>query len=197
MSAHSVIAELALTICVQQVASCPPNTQAATLDIKQAYCCLPIAPAHKKYLTFHWENNFYVQHKAIEGLASTGGIQSHVANTCVAILHTLGIHPIFKWVDNFVIFCSPSPPPPHGSPSPEPPQTYAYGLHQLLSITNPLGIPWHPISSKGQDFDTHFKYLGFNWDLSAQTVSLPPDKQQHALDKLALFLNLTFHSVTQ
>ena len=145
--------------------------------------------------TGQWENNFYVQHNAIEGLASAGGIQGHVANTCVAILHAHGIHPIFKWVDNFVIFHSPSPPPPCSSLSPEPPQTYTYGLHQLLSITNPLSILWHPISSKGQDFNTHFKYLEFNWDLSARTVSLPPDKQQCALDKLALFpqSSLPFH----
>ena len=60
-----------------------------------------------------------------------------------------------------------------------------------------VSIPWYPISSKGQDFNSRFKYLGFDWDLSTQTVSLPAKKQQHIITKLTLFLDIAFKTVSQ
>jgi len=68
-------------------------------------------PAHKKYLVVSWHDGIYVQHNAIEGLCSASGIQGTLADTCIEILCANGIHPVFKWVDDFIIFCSPSLPP--------------------------------------------------------------------------------------
>ena len=74
-------------LIVLQITSCPPGTQAVTLDIIHAYQCSLIAPAHKKYIALSWENSVYVQHNAVEGLAPTGGIQGMMADACIDILH--------------------------------------------------------------------------------------------------------------
>ena len=156
-----------------QVSSCPIGTQAATLDIVQAYRCSPIAPQHKRYLAFHWNNGIFVQHNAIEGLAPAGGIQGAPADACIAILAHQGISPIFKWVDDFVVFRSPRSP--NSVTSDE--ISHPYDLDSIFCITNPLGIPWHSISKKGQDFASSFTYLGFHWDLVNRTVTILSKKR--------------------
>ena len=170
-----------------QVAACPAGSQAATRNIVQAYHCSPLAPCHKKYIVFHWNNNFYVQHNVIEGLAPARGIQGAVADACIAILNHHGIAPISKWVDDFIIFCSPSQP--LHSPLQNP--SFNYDLASLLHLTDPLRIPWHPISKKGQDFDTSFVYLGFRWDLSTCSISIPDEKRTQTLAKLNAFINIS------
>ena len=64
---------------------------------------------------------------------------------------------------------------------------YDYDLGSVFNVTDPLGIPWHPISKKGQDFGMTFNHLGFIWDLTAWTVSLPDDKGNQSLLKLITF----------
>ena len=59
----------------------------------------------------------------------------------------------------------------------------------MTKIMDLLGIPWHLISKKGQDFSLTFKYLGFQWDLTLWTVSLSDKKCHRALLKLSLFLS--------
>src|SRR5882724_8872987 len=88
--------------------SCAPGTQAVTLDMVQAYRNSPIIPTHKKYLAVSWQDSIYMQHNTIKGLSSAGGIQGAPADACIEILHANNISPILKWVDDFIIFQSPS-----------------------------------------------------------------------------------------
>jgi len=101
----------------------------------QAYRNLPIIPAHKKYLVVSWWDAIYVQYNAIEGLSSMGGIQGAPADACIKILHAKKITPMFKWVDNFVIFRSPS-----AAHSFVDQYVYDYDLTCVTRITDPLGI---------------------------------------------------------
>jgi len=94
-----------------QIACCPPGMQATTLDMVQAYRNSLIILAHKKYLVVSWNDGIYVQHNAIEGLCLASGIQGTPADACIEILCMNGIHPVFKWVNDFIIFHSPSLPP--------------------------------------------------------------------------------------
>ncbi len=97
-----------------------------------------------------WKDLIYVQHVAIEGLATTGGIQGTIADACITLLKWKGIHPVVKWVDNFIFFHSPtSPQPALGNLLST---SFPYDLDSILGFMAPLGIPWHPISRKGQDF---------------------------------------------
>ena len=72
---------------LSNIASAPAGTQAASLDIKQAYHNSPILPQHKAYLVSFWEGSVYVGHIAVEGLAMAGGIQGCLANAMLDILH--------------------------------------------------------------------------------------------------------------
>ena len=90
-----------------KVLSCPPGTQAASLDITKAYRNSPIFPQHKKYLCVYWTGCIYVKHVTIEGLETTGGIQGNVADAMVALLKFHKVEPVVKWVDNFIFFRSP------------------------------------------------------------------------------------------
>jgi len=137
-----------------------PGTEAATLDMIQAYRNSPIIPAHKKYLAVCWHEEIYVQCNTVKGLASAGGIQGTPADACIEILSAHGIQPVFKWVNDLVIFRSLS-----NMTLADSHHTYDYDLASVFCITDHLGIPWHPISKKGQDFGCIFKYLGFLWNL--------------------------------
>jgi len=166
-----------------QIATCLPGTEAATLDMIQAYWYSPIIPTHKKYLAVCWCDRIYMKHNAIEGLASAGGIQGTLADTCVEILSAHGIWPVFKWVNSFVIFKSPS-----NMTLADSHHAYNYDLASVFRITDPLRIPWHPIFKKGQDFSLTFKYLSFLWNLPDCSVSLPEEKCLWVLLKLTNFL---------
>ena len=63
-------------------------------------------PAHKRYLCVFWNNSVYVQHVAIEGLA-TSRIQGTVADATIFLLKFHKIEPAIKWVDNFIFFRCP------------------------------------------------------------------------------------------
>ena len=134
-----------------------------------------------------WNTEIYVQHVAIEGLATARGIQGSMADACIELLKHEGIHPVMKWVDDFVFFRSPIL---IGGSTSNPP-SYTYNLQSIQSFTSPLGIPWHPLSRKGQDFKDHFTYVGFQWDISARTVSISEEKKARVAVKLAEFLKRT------
>src|SRR5882724_2149233 len=81
--------------CTSYIATCPPYMEAATLDMVQAYRNSPIIPEHKKYLAVCWQDEIYIQHNAVEGLSSAGGIQGMPADACIKILRANDISPMF------------------------------------------------------------------------------------------------------
>jgi len=106
LSSHVVVMHLSCLIH-PKIATAPPGTQAASLDIERAYHNSPIAPRHKPYLAVSWNGSIYVGHVAVEGLATAGGIQGCPADALLDILHHHGIERVFKWVDDVVIFRTP------------------------------------------------------------------------------------------
>ena len=54
----------------------------------------------------------------------------------------------------------------------------------------PLGIPWHPLSRKGHNFQTSFNYIGFDWDISSKTVSISSEKCLHLVAKHSALLTV-------
>ncbi len=177
-----------------QIAACPEGTEAASLDIAKAYCNSPILPNHKKYLPVYWRDRVYVQHVAIEGLATAGGIQGTVADACLQILEYHGIKPVVKWVDDFVLFRELLP-----KLTPNSTTSFPYNLADILSITHPLSIPWHDVFKKGQDFASSFNYISFTWDIKQRTVHVPLEKWIRAINKIQYALSsltLTRHDTT-
>ena len=121
-------------------------------------------------------------------LTIAGGIQGTIADACLRILVHHNIKPVVKWVDDFIFFQelallpSSQAYPNHASP-------FQYNLSDVFTVTNPLGIPWHDILKKGQDFAPHFSYVGFHWDIAEKSVSVPEDKRFRTLQKLTSVIN--------
>src|SRR5882672_8287890 len=127
-----------------KIASVPPGTQAASLDIERAYHNSPIAPIHKPYLAVSWQDKVFIGHVAVDGLATAGGIQGTPADALLDILRFHNIEHVFKWVDDVVIFRIPTPLyDPYAGSVP----LFNFDLDSIFSITAPLGIPWHPMAS--------------------------------------------------
>jgi len=102
-----------------------------------------------------------------------GGIQGNSANALLDILKSRNIPHVFKWVDDVILFrCLSASFLSLGSQQ----FVYQYDLDTVFGITLPLGVPWHPLSSKGQDFAWTVKYIGFFWDLWNCCMSLPDKK---------------------
>ena len=148
---------------------------------------------HKHFLSVMWGKKLYVQHIAIEGLATAGGIQGTIADACVALLKWWGIRLVFKWVDDFIFFCSPSPtatttrvlalnaPDIH----------FPYDITTILKFTAPLGIPWHPVTQKGQDFGNSFSYVGFFWNVGEVQVQCWRSRRWECKGKMTCWLYKT------
>ena len=99
-----------------------------------------------------------------------------------------------KWVNNFIFFCSPSNAS-HILHNSSPP-VYCFDLNTIVTITTPLGIPWHPPCVKGSNFNFLFLFVSFSWHCAQCTLSLPEDKHLKALIKVNIFLQLSTHHVT-
>jgi len=113
-----------------------------------------------------WHGEIWVDHCAMEGLSAAGNNQGVPANALISILKFHRICHILKWIDDFCVFWTPII---ENSPLP---LKYAFDISSIHSIMEPLGIPWHPIEIKGQEFAMTVPYIGFVWDLANHLVSL-------------------------
>jgi len=118
----------------------------------------------------------------MEGLSTAGNIQGGPADVLLAILYSKSISPSLKCVDDFVFFRVPSYFDTDAAGMVN--YSYSYDLTSVMKITDPLGIPWHPIEVKGQDFGLQVSYVGFVWNLELHTVSLSPKKHIKYLEKV-------------
>src|SRR5882672_1172846 len=148
----------------------------------RAYHNSPLAPSHKPYVASMWRGGIYIDHCAMEGLSSAGNIQGCPADALVAIFKYKSICPVLKWVDDFVLFRTPSSS--YTDTNGAITYTYPYDLLTVKHVTDPLGVPWHPIESKGQDFNSTVSYVGFIWDLERHSISLSSKKRLKYLSKV-------------
>jgi hypothetical protein len=100
-----------------------------------------------------WDNCIYVEHCVVFGLAPSSSIQGTIADTLLDVLAANGIAPALKWVDDFMFFHSPMPNSLLADPQ------FHFDVQSILSISELLGIPWHPITLKGQDFGSSVTYM--------------------------------------
>ena len=179
---------------IMKVSSCPPGTQGATLDIVCMYRNSLLALRHKAYVASMWRDNIYIDHCAMEGFSSLGNIQGIPVDALVVIIKRHGVDNVLKWVGNFCFFCCPISSTPDGKGGFA--HCYSIDIPSILSITDPLGIPWHTKVIKGQDFTSAITYVGFVWDLEKCMVSLLSKKGLKYLVKAQSFLSLAGSKVT-
>jgi len=94
-----------------------------------------------------------------------------------------------KWVDDFIIFHTLSNTFLDASGTSG--YSYSYNLDMVMEITDPLAIPWHPISVKVQDSRSMVPYVGFVWDLELHSISLSSKKHLKYLSKIHSSLHVT------
>ena len=180
--------------CFPKITTCLPGTQGTSLDIVRAYRNSALLPRHKPYMASMWKDGIYIDHCAMEGLLSAGNIQGAPADALVALLCHHGIPNVLKWVDDFCIFRSPSQS--FHDCDDAPTQQYSFDLNSIHELTDPLGIPWHLIDVKGQDFASTVPYISFIWDLANHTVLLLEKKCTKYLSKVMKFQLLAWSKIS-
>jgi hypothetical protein len=131
------------------------------------------------------DDEYWIEHNMIFGLATAGGHHGQVADATVDIWKSKGVAPILKWVDDHDIFRFPNGGGPRSDGSFEP-YTYAYDLCSMKEMISDLGVPWH--TSKGQDFAFTAEYIGFFWHIADRSVSLTDEKRLRFKGRVDEFL---------
>ena len=102
------------------------------------------------------------------------------------MLRSHDIGPTIKWVDDFIFFRCPVQP----SLTVDSPPFLSFNLSSILNITKPLGIPWHPLMKKGDNFQNSCSYVSFEWDILSKSVSISTVKHIHILSKVSILLSV-------
>ena len=168
----------------QQITHTPPGTQAMTLNVSKFHRRTPIAPAHKPW--FIMQNRlgeFYMTHTALFGASGSESNSEEPRDFAVKVWTLLDVDLIVNWSDDLNIFRFPI----DGDRSSESPFIYCYNSKQILHLVASLGILWHPLEKKGQDFSFTTTYTGFNWDIPKCLVSLPEKKCVKFLNRVSDF----------
>src|SRR5882724_10657675 len=79
-----------------KVATCPPGSQGACLDIISAYRNSPLLLAHKAYIASMWQGQIYIDHCAMEGLSTAVNIQGAPDDALIEIFLSPSLFPIFS-----------------------------------------------------------------------------------------------------
>ena len=162
-----------------------------TLDVSKFHRRTPIAPAHKPW--FIMQNSpleFYMTHTAPFGASASESNSEEPRDFAVEVWALLKVDAIVNWSDDLNIFRFPIA----GDGSDDSPFTYRYDANQILSLVASLGIPWHPLEKKGQDFSLTTTYTGFNWDIPKLLVSLPEKKRIKFLRRVLDFKSTALSS---
>jgi len=164
--------------CFLQVLAAPPGTQVAIFDVEAAHRRMPVAPEDRLHVCIRWKDQLRLDHCCCFGCSSSSGIFGRVADAIVCIYLFFLVQLILKWADDFSFWRFPT------TPSITGPWEYSYDESLIWGIAAKLGWPWSLKPGKCVPFAFEFKYIGFLWNLSDKTVSLPDAKKQKFLGKL-------------
>ena len=165
-----------------KVTSAPPGTQAAQLDIKAAYRCIPTLFAHQAHLVVSLTRSdgdieFFIDRCHPFGLRSSGGNLGLALDATLDILTCILTVAFWaKWVDDVIAIRYRRP-------------DSTYDVH-LKDITRWLDFLGWPLSlDKVCDFASVVTYLGFQWDFDQKTVALPESKREKYLTRVTKWLS--------
>ena len=138
------------------------HTLMAKLDIKDAYCLIPVHPQDCRFLGISWRGAVYVDCQLPFGLASALTILSAVAQVLEWILHAQGVHHIIHYLDDFLVLRAPN--------SPECTAALTITLHTCAELGVPLA------SDKIEGPTTSLRFLGIQLDSTSLSLSLQGDR---------------------
>jgi len=144
----------------------------AKIDIKSAYCLVPVCPRDRKWLGMQWNGQVYVDGMLPFGLRSAPKIFNAVADGLEWCVAKEGVESIFHYLDDFAVLGPP------GS---------AACLNQLLILKRVCAELEIPLAIHKQDGPTAIiVFLGIVTDTIRQELRLPEDKLRrllHILDQ--------------
>jgi hypothetical protein len=167
------------------VATCPEGTLACSIDVEAAFRTIPITPSQWPYLAVRIDDAFYIDKCLPFGARTSVGIHGKLMDAWTDALKRLGMDESLSWVDDNPNWQFPS----KRTHSDASTLSFKYrwkDLSFIFDLAHRLGIPIHP--EKIQHWSSSVIYIGFVWDMSARTVSLPEKKRLKYLAKLEEFL---------
>ena len=138
------------------------GTLLAKIDIRDAYCIIPVHPHDRPFLGVSWDGSVYVDCQLPFGLASAPAIFSAVAEALDWILHSRGIWAIVHYLDHFLLLGAP------GSTECQ------EALHLNLSTCAELGVPIAPDKVEGPS--SLITFLGIELNSMDIRLALPSAK---------------------
>jgi hypothetical protein len=170
-----------------QVAAAPAGTQAAQIDIKSAYRCIPTRFEHLPHLVVGItksrleDTEIFIDRCHPFGLRSSGGNLGLALDATIDILTCiLAVWFWAKWVDDIVPIrrCRAD-----GS--------YDVHLDKIVEWLEYLG--WPLSREKLRDFASVVRYIGFDWDFDCKLVSLPEEKRVKFLSRVSSWIHDASH----
>ena len=151
----------------------------AKIDIKAAYCLIPVSPADRHYLGMRWKDKVYIDAKLPFSLRSAPKIFNAVADALEWCIASAGVEVVYHYLDDFAV---------PGMPETE---QCSRNLGLLKAVCSDLGIPPAPEKQAGPT--TVIEFLGIIIDTSRQELHLPADKLER-LQSPAVDLKVKIHS---
>jgi len=92
------------TVCTI-IRNLPPGSQAATRDVAEAYCTIPLLPSQWPATVVRTDDDFfYVDTCTSFGMGPSTGAYGHIADAGADLFRAIGIGPLTKWVDDHLFF---------------------------------------------------------------------------------------------
>ena len=147
----------------------------AKIDIKSAFCLLPVHPADRHLLSMRWKKQIYVDTCLPFGLRSAPKLFNILADLLSWILETQMVTPVLHYLDDFLTIS------PQDSPS------CANNLQKIKDTCSMLGIPLALEKVEGPS--QCITFLGISLDTQLMLACLPDDKLLRICNQVAAWLS--------
>ena len=139
-----------------------PGDWAASIDLKDAYFHVPIAPSSRRFLRFGWKGRMWQFRVLPFGLCLAPLVFTKVTKVLKALLHLRGIRSIWYLDDILILGCSA--------------EECASHVQEALLLLQRVGFIVNlPKSSLLPS--QKFRFLGLLWDTTSASVSIDEDKR--------------------
>ena len=160
---------------IKKIIELGPNTLMAKIDIKNAFCLLPVHPADRHLLTMEWNKRLYIDNCLPFGLRSAPKLFNILADLLSWITKQHGVSWSLHYLDDFITM------------GPASSLVCQQNLTTIQHTCRDLGIPLAEEKLEGPT--TSLTFLGIVLDTSRMEIRLPADKLQHTQKELTHWLD--------
>ena len=159
---------------IKYILTLGPGTLLAKLDIKNAFCFLPIHPADRHLLALHWNNNLYIDTCLPFGLRSAPKLFNILADLLTWMLIREGVSSVIHYLDDFLTM------------GPDRSNKCQENLAIIQKLCSDLGVP---LAQEKLEGPTHcLTFLGIEIDTRLLLARLPNDKLTRIKSELSQWL---------